>query len=83
MKEKIRKYWWILILIIILFAGGAFFWFQWFPPGEIEIVCDKTALEKAKEAYKQEGQEVENGSFSKEDYTFYYKNCLREHFLFR
>ena len=81
MKEKIKKYWWLII--IILFVGGAFSWFLLFPQNEIRMVCDKTAIKKAKEAYKQEGQNLEKESFSKDDYNFYYEKCLREHFLFK
>lgn len=80
-KSFFKRFWWIII--IILFIGGTFSWFLFFPPSEIRAVCDKTAIEKAKEKYMQEGQDAGKESFPKDDYNFYYERCLEEHFLFK
>lgn len=83
LKELLIKYWWIVLIVII--GLGLFCWYQ-IRPSYVYSVCNEKAKEKAREILKtkteisddNEYKEAsEKGLYLKDDYEYYYKQCLR------
>jgi len=80
-KNFLAKHW--LIILIVLLGLGLFCWYQ-IRPARIYSACHKKAVERAIDLKKKkldlertfwiEGME---DSYSKDDYDYCYKQCLR------
>jgi hypothetical protein len=95
MKEKIKiwlvRSWFKVVLLIILIVAivSAFYWYE-IRPSKIYSKCHKEAGDGAIQLLK---TKVELGSsqyskasdkdlYLKEDYDYYYKNCLRKYGIY-
>ena len=66
----------IIIIAILLITGGLFYWYQ-VRPAMIYNECNWKARENAIQIAKEKGG-IKEGFYLKDDYDWYYKQCLRD-----